>query len=230
MVAPLLGGQLASFIDNIPGYVTRLQAVVSDPSRPWLQKIIGEGLNTDKSMSDLMTQGVGWLTRVSALLVVGRPGAGFAVLAGRRRAGGRVLSHLRLAPHDRDSGRLGAGAPPRHRAPAGARNRRRDFRLCARADRCLPDPWLVLCGRAHGCGPELWHADRPGLGADHLRPLCRLVDRPGSVARRCGRAVLAGVDVDCHGAGDLRRRPVYRRQCAWRPSWSAKASASIRCG
>ena len=62
MVAPLLGGQLASFIDNIPGYVTRLQAVITDPSRPWLQKIIGEGLNTDKSMSDLMTQGVGWLT------------------------------------------------------------------------------------------------------------------------------------------------------------------------
>lgn len=62
LVAPLLGGQLASFIDNIPGYVTRLQAVISDPSRPWLQKIIGEGLNTDKPMSDLMTQGVGWLT------------------------------------------------------------------------------------------------------------------------------------------------------------------------
>ena len=62
LVAPLLGGQLASFIDNIPGYVTRLQAVITDPSRPWLQKIIGEGLNTDKSMSDLMTQGVGWLT------------------------------------------------------------------------------------------------------------------------------------------------------------------------
>ena len=62
LVAPLLGGQLASFIDNIPGYVTRLQAVVSDPSRPWLQKIIGEGLNTDKSMGDLMTQGVGWIT------------------------------------------------------------------------------------------------------------------------------------------------------------------------
>jgi predicted PurR-regulated permease PerM len=62
LVAPLLGGQLASFIDNIPGYVTRLQAVISDPSRPWLQKIIGEGLNTDKSMGDLMTQGVGWIT------------------------------------------------------------------------------------------------------------------------------------------------------------------------
>jgi predicted PurR-regulated permease PerM len=62
LVAPLLGGQLASFIDNIPGYVRRLQAVISDPSRPWLQRIIGEGFNTDKSMSDLMTQGVGWLT------------------------------------------------------------------------------------------------------------------------------------------------------------------------
>jgi predicted PurR-regulated permease PerM len=62
LVAPLLGGQLASFIENIPGYVTRLQSVISDPSRPWLQKVIGEGFSTDKSMGDLMTQGVGWLT------------------------------------------------------------------------------------------------------------------------------------------------------------------------
>jgi len=62
LVAPILGGQLASFIDNIPGYVARLQSLLSDPSRPWLQKVLGAGFNADKSIGDLVTQGVGWLT------------------------------------------------------------------------------------------------------------------------------------------------------------------------
>jgi len=63
MVAPIVGGQLGSFIDNIPHYVARLQTLVTDPSRPWLQKLVGEGLNVDtKSVGDLVTQGVGWLT------------------------------------------------------------------------------------------------------------------------------------------------------------------------
>ncbi|MFI4960330.1 MAG: AI-2E family transporter, partial [Hyphomicrobiales bacterium] len=62
LVAPILGGQLSSFIDNIPGYVTRLQSLLSDPSRPWLQKILGASFSADKSVGDLVTQGVGWLT------------------------------------------------------------------------------------------------------------------------------------------------------------------------
>ena len=62
LVAPILGGQLSSFIDNIPGYVTRLQSLLSDPSRPWVQKILGAGFSADKSIGDLVTQGVGWLT------------------------------------------------------------------------------------------------------------------------------------------------------------------------
>jgi len=62
LVAPILGSQLASFIDNIPGYVTRLQSLLSDPSRPWVQKILGAGFSADKSIGDLVTQGVGWLT------------------------------------------------------------------------------------------------------------------------------------------------------------------------
>jgi predicted PurR-regulated permease PerM len=62
LVAPILGGQLSSFIDSVPAYVTKLQTLLSDPSRPWVQKLMGAGLNTDKSISDLVTQGVGWLT------------------------------------------------------------------------------------------------------------------------------------------------------------------------
>ena len=62
LVAPLLGGQLALFIENIPGYIKRLQSLMTDPGWPWLQKIIGEGFNTDKSISDLVSQGMGWIT------------------------------------------------------------------------------------------------------------------------------------------------------------------------
>lgn len=62
LVVPILGAQLSSFIDSVPGYVTRLQALLSDPSRPWVQKLLGAGFNADKSIGDLVTQGVGWLT------------------------------------------------------------------------------------------------------------------------------------------------------------------------
>lgn len=62
LVAPILGGQLSSFIESVPGNVTKLQALLSDPSRPWIQKLMGAGFNADKSIGDLVTQGVGWLT------------------------------------------------------------------------------------------------------------------------------------------------------------------------
>lgn len=61
LVAPLLGGQLVSFIESVPGYLTKLQTLLSDPGRPWLQKL-GAGLNADKSFGDLVTQGMGWVT------------------------------------------------------------------------------------------------------------------------------------------------------------------------
>ena len=62
LVAPILGGQLSSFIENIPGYVAKLQSLLSDPSRPWLQKLLGAGLPADKGIGDLVAQGVGWIS------------------------------------------------------------------------------------------------------------------------------------------------------------------------
>ena len=62
LVAPILGGQLASFIANIPQYVTKLQSLLSDQSLPWVQKLLGAGFSPDKSIGDLVTQGVGWIT------------------------------------------------------------------------------------------------------------------------------------------------------------------------
>ncbi len=62
LVAPILAGQLTSFIVAIPGYVGKLQSLLTDQSRPWVQKLLGAGFNPAASISDLVTQGVGWLT------------------------------------------------------------------------------------------------------------------------------------------------------------------------
>jgi predicted PurR-regulated permease PerM len=56
LVAPILSSQLSSFIESVPGYVTKLQALLSDPSRPWVQKLLGAGFSADKSIGDLMTK------------------------------------------------------------------------------------------------------------------------------------------------------------------------------
>ena len=68
---------------------------------PGCRSCWARGFDADKSIGDLVTQGVGWLTTLPAIAVVGRPRAGLAVLAGGGDAGRRVLPALRLAPHDR---------------------------------------------------------------------------------------------------------------------------------
>jgi predicted PurR-regulated permease PerM len=60
LIVPILFDQLASLISNIPGYMTRLQALLFDPSRPWLQRIIGGG-DASKAFGDLISQGAGYL-------------------------------------------------------------------------------------------------------------------------------------------------------------------------
>ncbi|MPZ58555.1 MAG: AI-2E family transporter [Rhizobiales bacterium] len=60
--APIIGGQLASFIQNVPGYVQRLQTLLADSNSPWLRRIGAEGLMDDKAIGDLVSQGMGWLT------------------------------------------------------------------------------------------------------------------------------------------------------------------------
>src|ERR1700730_10972325 len=42
VAVPMIGMEVADFIEKVPGYVGQLQALAADPSRPWLRKIIGE--------------------------------------------------------------------------------------------------------------------------------------------------------------------------------------------
>lgn len=62
LVIPILVAQLASFIDKLPDYVTRLQSLIADPNLPWLRQIVGEGFaDTTQSTGVLVRQSMEWL-------------------------------------------------------------------------------------------------------------------------------------------------------------------------
>lgn len=63
LIAPILAEQLSSFIENLPGYVQRVQTLLADPNQPWLREILGDSLSdANTSIGDLVKQGAGWLT------------------------------------------------------------------------------------------------------------------------------------------------------------------------
>jgi predicted PurR-regulated permease PerM len=62
-VAPVAAQQLTTFLDDLPGYVTKVQSIISDPSRPWLAKIFGGQLTgAEKSAGAVATQSSGFIT------------------------------------------------------------------------------------------------------------------------------------------------------------------------
>jgi predicted PurR-regulated permease PerM len=62
LTAPIIISELAYFIDSFPRYVKRMQGLATDPNRPWLSKIIGEGLgHAEQSIGELTTLASDWL-------------------------------------------------------------------------------------------------------------------------------------------------------------------------
>lgn len=69
VIAPILSQQFSGFIENAPYYAQRLQVFVSDPSHPWIKRIVGDNLaGADKSVGDVINQAVGYLTTFIASL------------------------------------------------------------------------------------------------------------------------------------------------------------------
>src|SRR5262245_21702706 len=60
LIVPVLAGQLYALIGNIPGYVTRVQALLLEWDAPWLRGLLGPGGDT-KAIGDLVSQGAVWL-------------------------------------------------------------------------------------------------------------------------------------------------------------------------
>jgi predicted PurR-regulated permease PerM len=66
LFAPVIGAQLSAFIQNGPDYAARLQSLVSDPSRPWLRKLIGGSIaDPGASTGNLVREAMGWLVTFS---------------------------------------------------------------------------------------------------------------------------------------------------------------------
>ena len=62
LATPIIVRELARFIEQFPLYVGQLHELATDPSRPWLSKIVGESLgHAEKSVGELTTLAAGWL-------------------------------------------------------------------------------------------------------------------------------------------------------------------------
>jgi predicted PurR-regulated permease PerM len=87
LIAPVLGGQLANFIDRLPATVDRLQELISTQNKEWLDRLLGQGMGQIKSsLGQVVSQGINWLTSFLASVWTG----GQALVS--------VLSLLVLAP------------------------------------------------------------------------------------------------------------------------------------
>jgi predicted PurR-regulated permease PerM len=62
LTVPTIVGELSHFAESLPLYLKRLQTLTTDPGRPWLSKIIGEGLGeAERSLGDLTSVAANWL-------------------------------------------------------------------------------------------------------------------------------------------------------------------------
>jgi predicted PurR-regulated permease PerM len=61
--APFLGSEVAACIEDFPAYIRRLYEFATDPSRPWLRRIVTDGFGiAEQSSDDLSHLATGWLT------------------------------------------------------------------------------------------------------------------------------------------------------------------------
>lgn len=65
LATPVVVAEFTKFVDRFPLYVRRVSELASDPSRPWLRKVVGEGLGSaERSLSELATLGADWFADV----------------------------------------------------------------------------------------------------------------------------------------------------------------------
>ena len=163
--APALGGQLASFAQRLPGYVTRLQALAVNEGNALIERYGGEwrasggpsisAEQIQKSVGDFVGQGAQWLLNAVRSLASGgaaifsflsllviTPVVAFYILVDWNKM---VADHRRLA----------AARPSRHAARGRQGDRRGARRLHPR-----PVAGLLVRRPVVRAGPD---ADRPRL-------------------------------------------------------------------
>lgn len=165
LLAPVIVDELAHFIEKLPVCVRQLRGLATDPNRPWLSRIIGEGLgHAEQSVGELTTLASSWfdtflhsvwsggqaLISVFSLLVV-TPIVAFYLIYDWNRM---IAAIDNLVPLTRRA----------HRAGSRSRDRRYDWRIRARTKCALPYPRVVLFGGA--LVASLQHAQSSPVSAD----------------------------------------------------------------
>jgi predicted PurR-regulated permease PerM len=72
LIAPILLGQFAAFLVELPNYVLRVHAAVTDPSRPWLTKLLGASLGESDIAGVLKDLTGGFLAFLRSMLAGGQ--------------------------------------------------------------------------------------------------------------------------------------------------------------
>jgi predicted PurR-regulated permease PerM len=62
ITAPIVVSELVGFLDDLPRLLAKLNALAADPSRPWLQKLVGDSLAAaQQSVGELTGLGAAWI-------------------------------------------------------------------------------------------------------------------------------------------------------------------------
>jgi predicted PurR-regulated permease PerM len=65
LMVPVIIRELSHFLEHLPLYVRRVHTLAADPNRPWLSKIVGEGLGeTERSINELTKFASGWVDSI----------------------------------------------------------------------------------------------------------------------------------------------------------------------
>jgi hypothetical protein len=214
LTLPTLIHELSYFIESFPLYLNRLHTLATDPTRPWLSKIIGEGLGeAERSVGELKNLTGDWFG--TFLHSVWSGGQALISLLSLGVVAPIVACYL-LYDWDKMLAAIDNWVPPTRRETVRALAREVDDNhrwIRARAESSLSRPHGVLCGRAVPDRPQARGLDRPCSRADKLHPLSRFTFwyRHFDV---CGdRTILAGLDFGLARGGHFHLRAVVVGLC-----------------
>ena len=145
LTAPLIARELAYFLDNLPVYFRQLEMLTNDESRPWLKKLVGEGLGSaEQSIGELASLAVDWFGRMMRSVWSG--GEALISVFSLAIVTPVVAGYLIYDWNDMLAA-VDNWTPPAHRATvqgARPRDRRHHRRVRARPGHALPDPERIL--------------------------------------------------------------------------------------
>ncbi|MFC5068383.1 AI-2E family transporter [Flaviflagellibacter deserti] len=113
ILVPMLVDQLQAFVNNLPDYISRIQALIAGPGLGWLRSIAGDRLpSVQSSIGGIVSQGASWAGDFLKSLLQG--GAALMSVASLLVVT-PVVAFYMLVDWDRMTGSIDGWVPVRHR-------------------------------------------------------------------------------------------------------------------